>query len=292
MRIDIHTHTSKHTGLSRPNGTRYPTPDELISMLDERGIDRAVILSTVSPECRYSLVTPEEVLEISERYPERFIPFCNVDPRYLTNDQSADFRPLFEFYRSKGCRGVGEYIPNIPLDHPLNMNVFKAVEEVGLPLTFHLAPAVGGYYGCYDELGLPRLERVLAAFPNLRFLGHSQVFWAEIGKDVTEESRSGYPKGPVEPGRVVELMRSYDNLYGDLSAGSGYNAVCRDRAFGAAFITEFADRLLFATDIANVPQETPLVAYLDELLAESAISRENYEKVSWKNAVRVLELDG
>ena len=291
MRIDIHTHCSTRNSLSRPNGSRYPTPDELVSVLDERGIDRAVILSTVSPEFRYVLVTPEQVLEYAASYPDRLIPFCSVDPRYLTNDETADFTPILEVYHRAGFRGIGEFIPNIPVDHPMNMNVFRAAEKVGLPLTFHLAPALGGFYGCYDELGLPRLEKVLQAVPDLTFLAHSQVFWAEISSDVTEEGRSGYPSGRVTPGRVVELMQRYPALHGDLSAGSGYNAISRDREFGAYFIEEFSDRLLFGTDIANLDQKTPIIGYLDELLAEGAISEDTYEKVTWKNAVRVLRLE-
>ena len=291
MRIDIHTHCSSQSALTRPNGNRYPTPSELVAMLDERGIDRAVILSTVSPEFRYVLVTPEQVLEYANEFPDRLIPFCSVDPRYLTNDESADFTPILEFYREAGFRGIGEFIPNIPVDHPMNMNVFRAAEAVGLPFTFHLAPALGGYYGCYDELGLPRLEKVLRAVPNLTFLAHSQVFWAEISADVTEEGRSGYPSGRVTPGRVVELMRNFSGLHGDLSAGSGFNAISRDREFGASFLEEFSDRLLFGTDIANLDQKTPIVGYLDELLAEESISEETYERVTWKNAVRLLDIE-
>ncbi len=291
MTIDIHCHTSRHPGITRPNGSRYPTPEELVSMLDEPGIDKTVILSTVSPERRFVLVTPEEVIETASQYPDRFIPFCNVDPRYFLNTPESDFLPALNHYKEAGCKGVGEYFPNIPLDHELNMSVFDAVEKVGLPLTFHLAPALGGYYGCYDELHLPRLERVLRAFPDLIFLGHSQVFWAEIGANCTDENRGSYPEGPVEPGRVVELMRAYPNLYGDLSAGSGYNAIHRDWEFGVSFLNEFSDRLLFGTDIANLPQETPIVGYLDELKRSGDISKEVYDRVMGRNAVSVLGLE-
>ena len=139
-----------------------------------------------------------------------------------------------------------------------------------------------------DELGLPRLERVLAAFPRLVFLAHSQVFWAEISKDVTEESRGGYPPGPVTPGRVVELMRRYPNLHGDLSAGSGYNAISRDLVFGCAFLQEFQDRLYFGTDIANDPQKLPIVEHFRRLHDERRVPREVLEKVSYRNAARLL----
>lgn len=290
MRIDIHTHATETVGLSRQNGTRFPTPDEHIAMLDEAGIDKAVLLSTMNPEVRYSYVTPDEVMRIHRRYPDRIIPFCSLDPRFLTNSPEADFRPMLHHLREAGFVGVGEYMPNLPLDDELNLNLFRQVEEAGLPLTFHLAPRVGGYYGCVDELGLPRLERVLQLFPNLVFLAHSQVFWAEIGSDVTEETRGGYPHGPVAPGRVVELMRRYPNLHGDLSAQSGFNAISRDPEFGCRFMEEFRDRLYFGTDIANAVQELPIVAYFNALRANGTIDPEILDMIEWKNAARLFGL--
>jgi len=292
MLIDIHVHTSRprHPALTRPNGTHYPAPEVLIEMMDRAGIDRAAVMSTASPEVRYSLVIPEEVLEICAGYPDGLVPFCAVDPRFLTNTTTADFHPLLNAYKELGCRGVGEYIPNIPLDDPLNMNLFAQVAEVGLPLTFHLAPEIGGYYGCYDDPGLPRLERVLQAHPDLVLLAHSQVFWAEIGTLDDPSERSGYPKGPVQEGRVVQLMRAHPNLIGDLSAGSGFNAISRDPEFGYRFMEEFQDRLCFGTDIANVPQELPIVDYFRQLREEHLVSEEALEKITWKNANRVLGL--
>lgn len=290
MLIDIHVHTSKTPGLTRPNGSRYPTPTELLAMMDAAGIDKAVLMCTVSPECRYCFVTPEEMLEIGAEAPDRLFPFANVDPRMLTNSPRSDFTPMLEHYKQAGCRGIGEYTPNLPFDDPLNLNVFKQVEEMQLPLTFHIASRIGGCYGCYDEIGLPRLERVLKACPDLILLGHSQSFWAEISSDVTEENRSGYPTGRVRPGRVPELMRTYPNLHGDLSAGSGYNAISRDFEFGCQFMEEFQDRLYFGTDIARVPQSLPIVEFFQRLKQEKLISHTAYEKIAWRNAAQLLGL--
>ena len=259
-------------------------------MMDQAGIDMAVVLSGVSPECRSSFVLPEEVLSICATHPQRLIPFANIDPRMLTNSTNSNFVDLLEHYKSAGCRGIGEYVPNLPFDDPLNMNVFKQVEEVGLPLTFHVAPKIGGCYGCFDEVGLPRLENVLKECPNLILLGHSQPFWAEISSDVTEENRNGYPKGVVTPGRVPALMRQYPNLHGDLSAESGYNAISRDPEFGYQFLEEFQDRLYFATDKAKVQQETPIVAYFREIQQKGQVSSDAYEKITWKNATKLLGL--
>jgi predicted TIM-barrel fold metal-dependent hydrolase len=294
MLIDIHVHAccARNPALTRPNGTYYPTPETLIRMLDDHGIDKALLMGTAHPECRYTAVPTEEVLEIAGQYPERIIPCCSIDPRWLTNSPTADFRNILNTYREMGCRAVGEYIPNIPFDDPLNLNFFKQVEEAGLPLTFHVGPTIGGCYGCYDEPGLPRLEKVLQHFPDLIFLGHSQPFWAEISTNVVDEAgkRISYPSGPVTPGRLLTLFRQYPNLYGDLSAGSGFNAIHRDPEFGLAFLEEFQDRLCFGTDIANVPQKLDIVPYFEKLKRERLISTDAYEKITWKNANRVLRL--
>ena len=293
MIVDIHTHCCRprHPKLTRPSGSHYPSPERQIEMMDAAGIDKAVALCAVSPEWRYTVVPPEEVLEICAEFPDRLIPFANLDPRFLSNSPKADFGPLLEAYVELGAKGIGEYVPNIPFDDPLNMNFFAAVEEAGLPLTFHLAPRIGGYYGLVDEAGLPRLERVLRAFPKLILLGHSQPFWAEIGVNVIQNGeRTPYPTGPVTPGRLVELMRAYPNLYGDLSAGSGFRAITRDPEFGYRFMEEFQDRLCWGTDIAHQQQELPIVEYFRKLKAEKLISDEAYEKITWRNANRRLGL--
>lgn len=294
MFIDIHVHCCKprHPKITRPGGSHYPHPERLIEMMDENGINMACIMVTLSPEWRYTMVTVEEILEICAMYPDRLIPFCNMDPRYLRNDETADFTPLLEGYKELGCKGVGECIPNLPFDDPLCMNFFKHVEKSGLPLTFHVGPQKGSFYGFIDEVGLPRLEKVLQTFPNLTFLGHSQPFWAEISTDVIQNGeRVPYPKGPVTPGRLVELFRKYPNLYGDLSAGSGHNAISRDPEFGYQFMEEFQDRLCWGTDIANDPQELPIVPYFKKLKEQRLIADETHAKITWKNADRLLGLN-
>jgi hypothetical protein len=95
-------------------------------------------------------------------------------------------------------------------------------------VTIHIGTRIGGMYGLVDEPGLPRLEEVLQKFPDLKIFGHSQPFWAEISANPTWAERNGYPKGPVTEGRVAQLMRKYPNLYCDVSAGSGCNALKRD----------------------------------------------------------------
>lgn len=129
-------------------------------------------------------------------------------------------------------------------------------------------------------------------FPDLVIFGHSQGFWSEISGDVTPETKNGYPTGPVKPGgAVVRLMREYPGLHGDLSAGSGFNAISRDPEFGYAFLEEFQDRLLLGQDFCSPRNEMPHIEWLTRARDEGHISEEVYEKVMWKNANRLLKLN-
>ncbi len=295
MFIDIHVHTRDQRGPNRYGTDQtYATPDELIEMYDEVGIAKAVILPGVNPECAHVVQSNESAIEIAESYPGRFIPFCNIDPRMIANSPDADLSYLMEYYRDQGCPGIGEVCANLYFDDPLMQNLFGHAEKTGMLLTFHVATHQGGIYGIVDDLHLPRFQKTVETFPELRFLCHSQAFWSEISGDVTDETRGGYPKGPVtEGGKVPELLR-YPNVYGDLSAGSGYNSVSRDPEFGYAFLTEFQDKLCFGTDVcAPSNRDNVLINlknFMEAGLAEGKISQEVFDKVSHQNAERLLQL--
>ena len=292
MFIDIHVHTNARPAPIRAQGhVTYASPEYLLTRYDVLGIERAVILPTTNPECALQIQSAEEAIETAEAWPERFIPFCNLDPRMGQNDANADLEILAAYYKAMGCKGCGELSANFPFDNPMMENLFSACEKTGLPLTFHIAPQIGGCYGIYDDPGLPLLEGALKKFPNLIFLGHSQCFWAEIGSIEGVDNRNSYPKGKVTEGRVVELMRKYPNLHGDLSAGSGHNAVSRDEEFGLRFMEEFQDRLYFGTDICEPNTETPLVDYLLRLRNEEKISETVFQKIAKGNAERLLGLN-
>ena len=92
---------------------------------------------------------------------------------------------------------------------------------------------------------------------------------------------------------MVELMRRYPNLYCDLSAGSGSNALMRDPEFAAKFIEEFSDRLMYACDICHPTNTHPFrfKDFLEKMLDEGKISEENYVKLVRENAIRILKLE-
>jgi predicted TIM-barrel fold metal-dependent hydrolase len=290
MFIDIHAHARKYPGTGRFAYDNFATPEQLLARYDALGVAKGVLLPLVSPEV-YEPQSNGEILDICESYPDRFVPFCNIDPRAMTNSETAPLGELLAFYKDKGCKGLGEMLPNLPLNHPLVDNLLHHCNQHRMPVTFDMATKIGGTYGVYEEPGLPYLERALNEFPDVIFLGHSPPFWAEIAVLEPVESRSGYPKGPVkQEGVVPRLLRQYPNLHGDLSAGSGYNAISRDPDYGASFLEEFQDKLYFGLDICDPAGPVPLVDFLVQLRDSGRISLGCFEKIAWRNANRLLDL--
>ena len=285
-KIDIHVHSTRKKGIPRPNGTDYANAEELRGLYDRMGIEFGVLLPSVNLEGTFHPNTNDDMMELAQQHPETFVWFCNVDPRAGWNSTTANLSYFLEYYKSKGAKGVGELCCNLPFDDPYTENLFYHAEKCGLPVTFHIGEK-GNDYGLIDEPGLPLLEGALKKFPNLIFLGHSQKFWAEISSDVGD--RNGYPTGKVQPGgRIVELMRKYPNLCGDLSAGSGQNALMRDPEFAYQFLEEFQDRLFFGTDICAPSDWFELSFFLDDAVENGHISQECYNKVCRENALRLL----
>jgi predicted TIM-barrel fold metal-dependent hydrolase len=285
MLIDVHTHLGRWGSRKEPDMTE----DELLGRMDELGIDKAVILPLgMTPECFMLPFDTEDVLAVHRRHPDRIIPFCNLDPR-SGHSPEADYMWVFEEWRDAGCKGLGELTANLPFDDPMCLNLYRQCGRVGFPVLFHLAVQVAyGLYGVADEMGLPRLEKTLRECPQTVFIGHAMAFWAEIASNVEEETRGGYPPGPVAgPGRTPQLLKQCPNLYGDLSAGSGFNAISRDPEFGYRFLEDCQDKLLFGTDICHVNQEVEIVPWLNDAVAGGKISKTCFEKISHLNAEKL-----
>src|SRR5690554_1514350 len=106
MFIDIHVHTRLSDMMpTRPDGRpAYTSPEELIERYNALGIESAVLLPGVTPECAKVPQSNEEIIRISRQYEGRFIPFCNIDPRAMSNSSDAPLGHLLEHYKKLGCK--------------------------------------------------------------------------------------------------------------------------------------------------------------------------------------------
>ena len=293
MIIDVHSHVYARPLLGRPGrpDQTFLSVEQQLARMEEKGVDMAVVLPLNSAEAPAERQSPGEVLSICKQHPDRLIPFLDLDPRRPDWRDTEHFVWALELYKDAGFRGIGEVTARIPFDDPKMMAFLGACEKVGFSVTFHTSPPEVVTYGIIDELGMPRFERVLRAFPQLRFFGHSASFWSEISGDLTAAAKEGYPKGPIAPGgALVRLMREFPNLNGDISAGSGFNAITRDPAFSHEFMDEFQDRLMLGLDLTSMDVQFEHIDWLGEQRDEGHISSEILEKILWKNANRLIGL--
>ena len=276
--IDVHTHIG-----TTWNGNKELTADDLLRWMDEHDVEKSVLLPLTSPESSSFLLLTEPALAAAKAHPDRFTPFCSIDPRTSLRGGRKGFLDVIGKYVEQGARGFGEHKVGLNFDDPLMMQIYDVCQELQIPLLFHMDNIRGK-----DQPGLPRLEHALATFPKLNFLGHGPGWWASISGGLTQAELMSYPKGKVRPGGAIDtLMEKYPNLYGDLSAGSGANSISRDREFGREFMIRRQDRLLFGTDYLQPGQAVPQFELFDslDLPADAAA------KVFRGNAERVLKLN-
>lgn len=256
--IDMHT----HLGQQWWKGREGLTAAELLRWMDRHNVAKAVVLPLVSPESWGYPVTTAYVLNQTKGHRDRLIPFCAIDPRTINLDGVNGMVEMLRRYIDAGAKGFGEHKTGIAIDDSRNMRLYEACANVDLPVLFHL-----DNHRNFDSPGLPGLEKVLKSFSNLPFIGHAQGWWANIADDVTQEAMQRYPTGRVrQRGAIDRLMDNYSNIYGDLSAGSGANAIARDLGFGIHFLLRRSDRILFGTDYLSPGQDVRQYTLLSELM--------------------------
>ena len=284
-KIDLHLHLTPFQ-LPKLGKMNLTSGKNMLPHLQELGIEKGVLMSSAEKGLPFG--TNKANRKICEKFPDRYAWMCAVDPR----GKEPVYDRLARF-KAQGAIGVGELTTNRRMDDPFLQELFAAAEKLGMPVTIHMSPEVGYSYGVVDDPGLPMLEEVLKKFPRLNILGHSQTFWIEMSADAPadREGRNSWGEGKIVPGgRVPELFAKYPNLWGDLSANSGGNALMRDPEFGLWFLETYADRLFFATDMVNKDMVFPLGGWLDEMVSAGKLSRETYDKITRANAKRVFGL--
>lgn len=277
--VDVHTHLGQTWNSSEPL-----TAEGLLRWMDASDIAQAVVLPLVNPEASSFPLTTDFVLSQTAPYRDRLIPFCSVDPRTSYTGGGKGLLDMLRRYAEAGAKGFGEHKPGLPIDDPRNMALYAACAELRLPVLFHLDEQRNT-----DQPGLPGLDRVLAAHPSGAFIGHGPGFWASISGGVMAKDLAGYPMGKTAPGGALDaLFDKHPNLYADLSAGSGANAIQRDLEFGREFLIRRADRVMFGSDFLSPGQQVPQL----ELFATLELPDEVRAKIFRDNARQLLGVRG
>lgn len=144
-------------------------------------------------------------------------------------------------YLDLGAIIIGEQKFGVECDSAESQVLYKLAAEYRVPILMHFQ------HGTYN-LGYERLHKMLEKFPNTIFIGHAQTFWANIDKNQTDQTVL-YPKGKVTPGGLTDrYLADYPNIFADMSAGSGLNALTRDEDHTRGFLDRHQNKILYGSD--------------------------------------------
>jgi len=190
------------------------TPEANIAHLDGAGISNAMILARAD--------SAEAMAAIQAKYPGRALGwFASTD---ITKPEAADL--LTKAVKS-GAIGLGEIKFHVEAAGPELRRMYALAAELHVPILIHFqevphTPTEGVF-----STGFKNFAAILKAYPKTKFIGHADAFWANISADYNNDA--AYPTGKIKPGGVTDkLLSDYPNLYGDLAANSGNNALSRE----------------------------------------------------------------
>lgn len=268
------------------------TPEANIAHLDGSGMSNAMILARDN--------SAEQIAAIRAQYPGRVLGwFASTD---ITKPEAEE---LLAKAVKAGAIGFGELKFHVAAAGPELRRVYALAGELGVPVLVHFqevphTPTEGTF-----ATGFKEFAAVLKAYPKTQFIGHADAFWANISADYANES--AYPSGKIKPGGITDkLLGDYPNLFADLSANSGNNALSRDPEFTPGFLKRHESKLIFGSDCAcsdgkgggisqaNNPGAARLagkcVARETLTLLRNTLQPASFHKVAWENAHRLYRL--
>jgi uncharacterized protein len=267
--IDIHQHTD-YSGR---------TDEQMIAHQRTMGVTHTVLL----PAGRFYQLEAgasgnERVQEVAKRLPKEYSFFANEVP-YL-----SDAREVIVAGLKAGGHGIGEQKFMVDADSRAVQIVAEIAAEFGVAVLLHFQ------FNRYNT-SFERFHKVVEKYPNVPFIGHAQTWWANI--DAKADQTVLYPKGSVTAGGITDkLLADYPNVFADMSAGSGLNAMLRDEEHARGFMDRHQDKLLYGSDCSDSVGEgtkcsgSQMIAAIRKLAPNKAAER----KILFENAKRVLKL--
>jgi predicted TIM-barrel fold metal-dependent hydrolase len=269
-----------------------PQPASNLAHLDGAGVTKANLLT------RGAVL--EQVKALQAAAPARFAWFNSHDVTKPDAEQA-----LTQAVKA-GAQGFGEMKFHVAADGPELRRMYALAADLRVPILIHFQevdhfPNEGAWSTGFAKT----FDSVLKAYPNTTFIGHADAFWANVSADYHNEA--AYPAGPIKRGGLADKwLGDHPNLFADLSANSGNNALSRDPEFTADFLKRHRDKLFFGSDCScsdghgggvsqnNNPSASRLagkcVARETLTVLKRSASRDIFQKVVWDNAHTLLRI--
>jgi predicted TIM-barrel fold metal-dependent hydrolase len=267
-------------------------PQQNIAHLDGAGIANAMMLARAN--------SADDIKAIDTQFPGRVLGWFAS-----TNITVPEAEEQLTKAVKSGAIGFGEIKFHVEAAGPELRRMYSLAADLQVPILVHFqevphTPTEGTF-----ATGFKAFEAMLKAFPKTTFIGHADAFWANISADYANQE--AYPGGKIKLGGVTDkLLSDYPNLYGDLSANSGNNALSRDPEFTPGFLKRHMDKLIFGSDCScsdgkgggisqnNNPAAARLagkcVARETLTVLKKTVSTSDFRKLTWDNAHRVYRL--
>jgi predicted TIM-barrel fold metal-dependent hydrolase len=266
-------------------------PDACFTHMQGCGVTNAILLTRATDQGR----AKQEI----ERRPGRFARSVSADPT------APDAGRILRDALRGGAISIGEMKFHVALDSPEMRRVYDIAADMRVPVMMHIQTFPHFRGEMPYNTGFPHFDKVLQAYPRTTFIGHGDLFWAHISADVPTDR--GYPAGPVRRGGLTDRWLSdFANLYADLSANSGNNALSRDADFTRDFLVRHQGKLLFGSDCGctdglgsgvsqnNNPEAARLagkcVARETLGLLKQLASPQVFRRVVWENGTKLFKL--
>jgi predicted TIM-barrel fold metal-dependent hydrolase len=269
-----------------------PQPAGNITHLDGAGVTKANLLT------RGAVL--DQVKAVQSAAPDRFTWFNSYDVA------QPDAEQVLTQAVKNGAQGFGEMKFHAAADGPEFRRIYRLAADLRVPILIHFQevdhfPNEGAWGTGFAKT----FESILKTYPRTTFIGHADAFWANVSADYHNEA--AYPTGPIARGGLTDKwLGDYPNLFGDLSANSGNNAMSRDPSFTAAFLKRHQDKLLFGSDCGcsdghgggisqgNNPAAARMagkcVARETLGLLKRSTSPDVFRKIVWSNAHSLLRI--
>lgn len=217
-------------------------------------------------------------MEFAQAHPKEFFFGANE-----VTDQ-ADAVAEIEKYLKLGAVIIGEQKFAVQCDSAESQKLYELAAAYDVPILLH-------FQHLTYNLGYDRFHTMLAKYPKTKFIGHAQTFWANIDKD--HDWKNLYPKGKLTPGGLTDrYLADYPNMFADMSAGSGLNALLRDEDHTRGFLQRHQDKILYGSDCNDKFGRGPGCQGAGTLEALHRLCPDHsaLRKILFENAKRVLRL--
>ena len=267
--VDIHTHMAWMEGccpgyLAFMNSMvdepfedfmkRYEGPEPFLRVMDENGVDLAVVLAEYSPATT-GIGSHEQLLEYCSAFP-RLIPFANINP-YLVHRPAR----LLEDLLKRGVKGL-KLCPTYQFFYPNDRALYPAyavAQEAGVPVLVHTGTSM--FPGSRLKYGAPLLlDDVAVDFPDLHLgMCHGgRGFWYEDAFTLLRLHENLFiDVAGLPPQKLLTYYPELERFSGQFVFGSDWPGLPRTiaqnvAAVGALEISPEAQRAILAENALRI----------------------------------------